>query len=89
MGLELVELLNVFVGDAVGNAKPHQFGGGFVLLVLLPKLLLNEDTEIGKRLVSLGFCLSIAQSRFVFTRGVEGRQREGKSQLWVFALTNL
>ena len=88
LDFELLELLNVFVGDTVCNAEPNQLGGGFVLLVMFSKLPLHEDTEIGKRLIRLGLNLPFAEGRFKFAGRLERGKGKGKLQFWVLVLPN-
>jgi len=83
---ELLELLNVFIGDSVCNAEPNQFGGGFVLLLMFSKLLMHEDTEVGKRLICLGLNLPFEEGRFKFAGRLERGKGKGKSQFWVLVL---
>jgi hypothetical protein len=46
--LELLDLFDFFVGDAVCNAMPDTFCCGLVLLVMLSKFFLHENPEVHK-----------------------------------------
>ena len=84
--LELLDLLDIVVGDAVGNAEPNRFGGGFVLLGMLSGLFLHEDTEVGKLQIHLGLYLPFAEGRFKFAGRVKRGEGKSKSQFWVLVL---
>ena len=78
MRLELLDLVDFVVSNAVCNAVSYQLGCGFSLLVMLTELFLRENAEVCKCLVRRWLHFPLAESRFKFTRRLERCEGKGK-----------